>query len=348
LPIRFKPNADDWDEDSTAYIVEEAILLWASEKFDLDTAVPATTKRNYDEVIPVIDKYFKVRYRTDGEVPPAIPKTFSKESIENDIDMDAYYKMLVGKNNEKVINYGLINELTLKKEQFIEKLEKVELNLEAMRKKVPPFDLMGSTELWGKVKEQNKLKKNIEKQLEETNKKLDIENQGADDSEGNKNVILNYYTEDELKNILGKIPNSQTNDIIRGYFEEDPSIALNICRIADITPSSFTLEFQVKKADENNFKNLKILIPNHDDIIIWNCQCDIDKKTGMVKETKSVLIDNLYPNSEYFFKVIVSSNNEAETLISMRVITLDEETNLAPSVEKINKRRGNPLLGYKW
>lgn len=350
LPIRFNPNADDWDDETIAYIVEEALLLWASQKFDLNSVSQKIPSRNYADITETLDKYFKIRFKTDNENETNPPVSPSKESLENDIDMDDFYKIKISEiyDQSKVINVNLIKELTFKKERLFEKLEGIENDIKNMRDKVPPYDLMNSTELWNKVKQQKHLQKNIKNKINEISKKLDIENQKADNLNGDKNVILNYYTEDELKTILNAIPNAQTNDIIRGYFDEDPQIALNICEFTDITPHSFTLQFQVKPADELHFKYLKIMIPNHEDVIVWDCKRDIDEKTGKEKETKSVLLDRLYPCSEYACKIIVGNDNGAETLINMLGITSDDETNLAPSPDKINKRKGNPLIGFSF
>jgi hypothetical protein len=349
LPIRFEANADDWDDETTAYIVEEALLLWASQKFDLNKS-QKIPNQNYTDISDTLDKYFKIRFKTDNEAEPKPSMSLSKESLENDINMDTYYKIKINSiyDQSKVININLIKELTLKKEQLAEQLEKIKNNIKAMRDKTPPYDLMNSTELWNNIKKQKQLQKNIEKKIDEISKRLNTENQKANDLNGDKNVILNYYTEDELKTILGKIPNAQTNDIIRGYFNEDPQIMLNICEFTDITSHSLTLCFQAKPADESHFRYLRVIIPNHDDVIVWDCKRDIDEKTGKNKETKSVLLDGLYPSSEYVCKIIVGSDSGAETLINMTGITLDDETNLAPSPDKINKRKGNSLIGFSF
>jgi hypothetical protein len=350
LPIRFIPNSDDWDDGTTAYIVEEALLLWASEKFDLISPSQKIPNRNYADVSETLDKYFKIRFKTDNEGKPSIPANPSKESIENDIDMDNYYKIKLSGlyDQSKVININLIKKLTLKKENLLEQLENINNIITSMRNKMPPYDLMDSTDLWKAFKKQKELQKKIENKINEIAAKITAENQKADNLNGEKDIILNYYTEDELKTILGKIPNAQTNDIIRGYFDEDPQIALNICEFTDITPHSFTLRFQVKPADELHFRYLRVIIPNHDDVIVWDCKRDIDEETGKKQETKSVLLEGLYPCSEYACKIIVGNDNGGETLINMIGITSDDETNLAPSPEKINKRKGNSLIGFSF
>jgi hypothetical protein len=148
----------------------------------------------------------------------------------------------------------------------------------------------------------------------------------------------NYYSEDELKEILGEIPNCQTNDIIRGYFTPTGESTLNYC-IIDVeksTPTSLTLAFEVKPADKQFFRRLSVLIPNHETIECYD------------KNATELLLDELYPNSEYSLKIIVESKDGTQTLHQLKGTTLDDETNYAPQPDKILKKRGHGLIGMKF
>jgi hypothetical protein len=256
-------SLDGINDNDTIYLVDEVILLWASEKFKLETnpiQISDINAANDSDLEVTLDNYFKRKYVTDGFNKPEHREPFKPtfESKNNDIDMDDFYA-------PRDSNTGNYLEL------------------------------------------------------------------GFDPGP-------NYYSEDELKEILGEIPNCQTNDIIRGYFNQTGESTLNYC-VIDVektTPNSLTLAFEVKPADKQFFRRLSVLIPNHETIECYD------------KDANELLLDGLYPNSEYALKILVESKDGTQILHQLKGITLDDVTNFAPQPEQIARRRGNALIGMKF
>jgi len=169
-------------------------------------------------------------------------------------------------------------------------------------------------------------------------------------SELNLNTSLYYNgNESDLEDLGLKMStiNSDTWDIVKGYFQETQECTLNSYSIdtTKTTSSSLTIKFAVKPADYKYFNGMDILIPGHEKIQITNC-----------KQT-SVEIPGLYPNSKYEIKMITNSISEVKTTYTLSASTLDDVKNLAPSSTEdddgnisISKiiRKGNSLIGQSF
>ena len=160
-------------------------------------------------------------------------------------------------------------------------------------------------------------------------------------------IVDNYfqkenYTEEELEELVGKIPNYVTNEIIKGYFTHSPEIRFDhFCfDVSKSTSNSLTLDYKINDEDQQFFGELTIYIPGHEEIKIND------------PRVTTIEIKNLESNSEYSVKMIAMSITGARTLVTLRGQTLDGPENFAPQPHDINRRlkrkKGNSLIGMEF
>ena len=143
------------------------------------------------------------------------------------------------------------------------------------------------------------------------------------------------YTQSQLEEMCGHLPNYQTNDIIEGYWSETEEVSINKIKVSGSTDTTVTIDCRIKPADYKYFSNIAFYIPGHDDII------------GTDPRQTTYTITGLYPNSTYDIKVVTTGSTGVKTTYSLSASTLDSEKNEAPSKEKVFKK-GNSLVGMKF
>lgn len=133
------------------------------------------------------------------------------------------------------------------------------------------------------------------------------------------------------------LPNAETMDIMKGYFSEETTVALNYLRqnVAKSTATSVNLEFQVKNSDRQFFNSMKFYIAGHDTVEVTDCKANCLDITGLT------------PDSIYDINIVVESiNGETDTLI-LQVSTASDPENASPTVGKRFKK-GNALVGMQF
>lgn len=137
------------------------------------------------------------------------------------------------------------------------------------------------------------------------------------------------YTNKEVQ-LLGKsLLNDTTYDIIKGYFTETTEVNLDTFYYneATSTPTTAVIKFKIKNADHKYFDKMKIIVPGRKDAIeITNCK------------QKEVTIDGLCPSSTYDIIILTYSTSGNITTFNLSFTTKADPNDLAPTVEKINKK----------
>ena len=151
-----------------------------------------------------------------------------------------------------------------------------------------------------------------------------------------------YFAPDELSQTesasLTRTVNEYTTDILKGYFSDSSDVALNFFKInlAKSTPKSLCLQFAIKPSDYQYFEKMVILIPAHDEVVVTDCK------------QKEVMLDGLYPNSEYHLTILTYSQAGNIKTFKLTGRTPDSPDNLAPSVDAPKKVFNGSLVGRQW
>lgn len=134
------------------------------------------------------------------------------------------------------------------------------------------------------------------------------------------------FTEEELRAFSSKLPNEYTRDILRGYFEEQTSVAVNVLRLNKgyTTPTKAYINYKIKPADFKHFKVAKFIVPAHGEVEITDCKADHFE------------VDGLYPNSTYNCKLLVYSMEGDVSTYNLSFTTPpDEKSDTKTNPEKI-------------
>src|SRR5574344_551163 len=123
------------------------------------------------------------------------------------------------------------------------------------------------------------------------------------------------YTQKQLEDMCGKLPNYQTNDIIEGYWSETEEVSINKIKVDAVTDSSITIDCRIKPSDYKYFSNITFYVPGHDEII------------GTDPRQTTYTITGLCANSTYDIKAVTTGTTGVKTTYSLSISTLDSETN---------------------
>lgn len=144
------------------------------------------------------------------------------------------------------------------------------------------------------------------------------------------------YTEEQVQ-ILGKsLMNTTTYDIIKGYFTETTEVNLDAFYYYEptSTPHSAVIKYKIKNADHKYFQEMRIIVPGRKEpIIITDCK------------SKEVTIEGLNPHSTYDLVILTYSTSGNITTFNLSVTTKDDPNDMAPTPEKINKKKITGLVG---
>lgn len=145
------------------------------------------------------------------------------------------------------------------------------------------------------------------------------------------------YTEDDLVEMCGKLPNYETNDIIEGYWSESYECAINKLRVEAATPTSATIKCVIKQADHKFFDYMDIFIPGRETIKITD-------------PTQTLInIDGLVSRSTYDLKFVTHSKQGVLSTYTLQVTTEEAPDDPAPNPAAGKTfKRGNSLIGMQF
>lgn len=162
-----------------------------------------------------------------------------------------------------------------------------------------------------------------------------------DDEQVKANAQLYFsgkqYTQEELEEMCGLLPNYETNDIIEGYWSESFECAINKLRVESATPNSLSIKCVIKQADHKYFDYMDLFIPGHETITIT------DPTQTLIQ------IDGLESRSTYDLKLVTHSKQGILTTYTLQATTEEAPNDPAPNPEAGKTfKHGNSLIGMKF
>lgn len=149
---------------------------------------------------------------------------------------------------------------------------------------------------------------------------------------------LSEEQQNELR-IANDIPNEFTVDLLKGYFVEDTAVNLNTYKYnnaktvinEDGTVTAW-IDFAIKPADHSIFSKMVLCVPGREPIEVCDCK------------QRSLTIEGLHQNSEYNCKILTYSLSGDISTFTFKFTTKQDETNLAPSEDNLNKENNDEII----
>lgn len=139
------------------------------------------------------------------------------------------------------------------------------------------------------------------------------------------------FTDQEKSTMVMDVHDIAT-DIVTGYFQQKDDLYVNACVIDNIRQDGFKLKWIIRPPDRPNFREMKILVPGREPIIIDDIK------------TKNIEINGLYPSSTYDITVLFYTIAGSVTTFKLNTTTLEDPDN---KIDTPIKRKGN-LRGLTW